>query len=153
VVLGWAWTVASLLPADEKLPEKEAATDEPAGWPWWDLPGRAAATVALVLTVTTLAGTVGPQVTGVLAPFPIGISVVSGFALAQRGSAAAVHVLRGIPQGLLGFSVFCFLVATLIRPAGTGAAFVVALACTLAVQLLWRRALSRRTRQPVLTNS
>jgi len=143
VVLGCAGTVAGLLP-----PDGPAAA--PIRWPWWDLPGRAAATVALVLTVTTLAGTVGPQVTGVLAPFPIGISVVSGFALAQHGSAAAVHVLRGIPQGLLGFSLFCFVVATLIQPAGTGAAFAVALTSTLAVQLTWRYAWYRSTRPPAL---
>jgi hypothetical protein len=144
VVLGWAWTVARLLPADGPAPA-------PIRWPWWDLPGRAAATVTLVLIVTTLASTVGPQVTGVLAPFPIGISVVSGFALAQHGSVAAIQVLRGIPQGLLGFSLFCFVVATLIQPVGTAAAFAVALAGTLAVQLTWRFAHARST-GPVATS-
>ncbi len=158
VVLGSAWTVARLLPADDAVtgllpPDNEAAalllppndaeaqhdaTPVPAEWPWWDLPGRAAATAALVLTVTTVASTVGPSVTGVLAPFPIATSVVAGFVLAQRGSAATVHLLRGIPRGLLGFSVFCFTVAMLIRPTGTGPAFVLAIGCALATQLAWQ---------------
>lgn len=96
-------------------------------WPWWDLPARAGATAALVLLVTVAASTVGPGLTGVLAPFPIATSVVAVFVLAQHGSAGAVRTLRGVPRGLLGFSVFCFLVSVLVVPAGVPTAFGVAL--------------------------
>lgn len=137
VVLVVAGTVTRLLPADP--PEARGRVV----WPWWDLPARAAATAVLVLVVTTAATAVGPGLTGVLAPFPIATSVVAAFAHAQLGSAGAVQVLHGVPRGLLGFSVFCFLVAVLVVPLGTGAAFVIALAAALAVQLAWRAASAR----------
>ncbi|WP_397351731.1 hypothetical protein [Nonomuraea gerenzanensis] len=112
-------------------------------WPWWDLPGRAAATAVLVVTLTTAAGALGPQATGVLAPFPIATSVLTAFVLAQRGPAAAVQVLRGIPQGLIGFAVFCVLAALLIEPWGVGAGFALATVGTLTVQLTWQRLAGR----------
>ncbi|MDR7278523.1 hypothetical protein [Catenuloplanes atrovinosus] len=138
VVLVVAWLVARLLPAP---PSDDGA---PVRWPWWDLPARAAATAALVVIVTGAATTLGPGMTGVLAPFPIATSVVAAFALAQLGPAGAVRVVHGIPRGLLGFSIFCFLVAVLVVPLGTGFAFVTAVAATLAVQTAWRAVTARR---------
>jgi hypothetical protein len=85
-----------------------------------------------------------------LAPFPIATSVVAVFVLAQHGSAGAVRTLRGVPRGLLGFSVFCFLVSVLVGPAGVPTAFGVALAGTLAVQLLSRMVQAPSVRIAVL---
>lgn len=138
-VLVVAWAVTRLLPDDPPGDHGRVA------WPWWDLPARAAATAVLVLVVTAAAAAVGPDLTGVLAPFPIATSVVAAFAHAQLGSAGAVRVLHGVPRGLLGFSVFCFLVAVLVVPLGTAAAFVIALGATLVVQLAWRAARTRLT--------
>lgn len=90
--------------------------------------------------------TVGPSMTGVLAPFPIATSVVAAFVLAQQGSEAAVRTLRGVPRGLLGFAVFCLLVAVLVEHLGTPVTFIVAVAATLTVQLLWRWALTSPAR-------
>jgi hypothetical protein len=106
--------------------------------PWWDLPGRAVATAVLVLVVTGASGALGPNLTGVLAPFPIATSVVAAFALAQQGSAGAVLTLRGFLRGLFGFSAFCFLVAVLVEPLGVAAAFGIGLLGAVAVQLVWR---------------
>ncbi|WP_441249557.1 hypothetical protein [Kitasatospora sp. McL0602] len=103
--------------------------------PRWDLPARAAATALLVTALTTAAAQLGPDLTGVLAPFPIGTSVVATFALAQGGPAVAAATLRGVLRGLWGFAAFCFLVAVLAEPLGGGAAFGTAVACTLALQL------------------
>lgn len=130
-VLIVAWAVVRLLPAD---PPGEPGR---VVWPWWDLPARAAATALLVVVVTAASAALGPDLTGVLAPFPIATSVVAAFALAQLGSLGAVRVLHGVPRGLLGFSVFCFLVAVLVVPLGAGAAFVIALGATLMVQVAW----------------
>ncbi|WP_433203992.1 hypothetical protein ACQP00_35120 [Dactylosporangium sp. CS-047395] len=102
--------------------------------PWWDLPARAVATAVLVLTVTGAAEAIGPAATGVLAPFPIATSVVAAFALARDGAGGAVRMLRGVPGGLVGFTVFCLAVALLVERAGTYAAFGLALVITLAVQ-------------------
>ncbi|GIE35767.1 hypothetical protein Ait01nite_088120 [Actinoplanes italicus] len=138
VVLVVAWFAARLLPAP---PPDDGG---PVRWSWWDLPARAAATAALVVIVTGAATTLGPGMTGVLAPFPIATSVVAAFALARLGPAGAVRVLHGIPRGLLGFAVFCFLVAVLVIPFGTGFAFVIAVAATLATQAAWHAVTARR---------
>ena len=112
--------------------------------PWWDLPARAAVTAVLVLALTSAAAHLGPALTGVLAPFPIGTSVVAVFALAQGGAPTANATLTGVLRGLPGFAVFCFLVAVLAEPMGGGPAFAVATVGTLAVPLLLRRRLGAR---------
>ncbi|BCJ75708.1 hypothetical protein CS0771_52520 [Catellatospora sp. IY07-71] len=143
--LGLAVVLIAIAAALRVLPPAapEAGRSGAPGWPWWDLPGRAMATAALVVLVTTLSGALGPGLTGVLAPFPIATSVVAAFVLAQHGSGQAVQTLRGVLHGLAGFAVFCFLVAVLAEPGGTALAFGVALAATLGVQLGWQ-ALRRR---------
>ncbi|MFG2825851.1 hypothetical protein ACGFX4_41290 [Kitasatospora sp. NPDC048365] len=112
--------------------------------PRWDLPARAAATALLVTALTTAAAQLGPGTTGVLAPFPIGTSVVAAFALAQGGPAVAGATLRGVLRGLWGFAVFCFLVAVLAEPLGGGTAFAIAVVCTLKLQLAIGRLQSAR---------
>ena len=76
------------------------------------------------------------MVTGVLAPFPVAISVVVTFALARQGPAAAIRTAAGVMHGLAGFAVFCFLVAVLLVPLGIAAAFTAGLAGALAAHLL-----------------
>lgn len=107
--------------------------------PWWDLPGRALATGALVLLVTSLAAVLGPDVTGILAPFPIAISVVCAFVAAQEGHGGVVALLRGIVPGLVGFALFCFLVAVTIDPLGGLAAFTLATAVALVFAIVLAR--------------
>ncbi|GGN85286.1 hypothetical protein GCM10010112_65560 [Actinoplanes lobatus] len=113
--------------------------------PWWDLPGRAAATATLVLFVTGIASTAGPVVTGILAPFPIATSVVAAFVHAQDGAAAVARTMAGVLQGLAGFAVFCFLVSVLLVPAGVGGAFAVAIAGVLVSQAVVMLARGRRS--------
>jgi len=105
-------------------------------WPWWDLPARAVATAALVLAVTGSAALLGPGLAGILTPFPIAVSVVCGFVLAEEGSAAAVVLLEGVLRGMTGFAVFCFGVAVLLTRWPVGWAFVAATAAGVAVPLL-----------------
>ncbi|WP_196279084.1 hypothetical protein [Catellatospora vulcania] len=127
--------------AARALPPVAAATGvRPAtSWPWWDLPGRAVATASLVVLVTTLSSALGPELTGVLAPFPIATSVVAAFVLARHGTAETVRTLRGVLAGLVGFAAFCFVVAMLVDRWGIAAAFSLALLVTVAGQLAWLR--------------
>ncbi|WP_328474339.1 hypothetical protein OHA21_14910 [Actinoplanes sp. NBC_00393] len=131
LVLVATWVAYRLVAAIDGDPDT-AATVTP---PWWDLPGRAAATAVLVLTVTGVAAYAGPVVTGILAPFPIATSVVAAFVLAQHGPSAAIRTLSGVTQGLVGFAVFCFLTAVLLVPLGIPAAFTIAIVGALVVQL------------------
>lgn len=134
VVLAAVWVAHRLVARLDSDPGTAGTAMTP---PWWDLPGRAAATAVLVLTITGLSAAVGPVVTGILAPFPVATSVVAGFVLAQHGAAAAVRTLAGVTRGLVGFAVFCFLLAMLLVPYGVPGAFGAAVAGTLVVQLWW----------------
>lgn len=82
--------------------------------PSWDLYARAGSTAVLVFTITTLADTLGPAVSGILTPFPIATSVLAAFALAHNGPEAARSMLRGFVTAMPGFAAFFFLVAVLL---------------------------------------
>ena len=106
--------------------------------PWWDLPARAVATAALVLTVSQAAAWLGPELSGVLAPFPIALSVVCAFAAAQTGRLGLIGLLRGIVPGLDGFALFCFVLAVTLDRLPIWISFTVAtaLSLTLAIALI-----------------
>lgn len=139
VTLAATFAAMILVPGTE--PERHGEPSLPSS-PSWDLPGRALATGVLVLTVTTASSALGPHWTGLLAPFPIAISVVAAFVHAQHGQVEAARTLAGALMGLVSFAAFCLSVAVLVRPIG-GVAFLLGAAVTVAVQLLIVRA--RRT--------
>jgi hypothetical protein len=102
------------------------APAEPAvGTPRFDLLLRAAATAALVLALTGLAGTLGPRLSGLLASFPVLATVLAAFTHVQEGPAAAAQLLRGFATGLVAFAVFCFTVAELLPEHGIALSFLV----------------------------
>ncbi len=133
LVLATVWVAYRLIATLDDEPADTGAVSAP----WWDLPGRAIATAALVLAVTGISAQVGPVVTGILAPFPIATSVVAAFVLAQQGAPAATRTLAGVTRGLTGFAAFCLLLALLLVPLGIPGAFATAIAGALAVQLGW----------------
>jgi hypothetical protein len=102
--------------------------------PLWDLPLRAACSVALVLTLTAVAGWLGPRLSGLLAPFPIIATVLATFTHAQRGAEEAQRLLRWLLGGYGAFALFCFTLAISLRPLGTLAAFTLAVAVALLTQ-------------------
>jgi hypothetical protein len=129
-----------LMPPDPHFDEDAPSAELPA----WDLPARASATALLVLGLTGAAAGLGPALTGTLTPFPISTSVLAAFVLVQEGPLHANALLRGFLRGAFGFAAFCFLAAVLLRPAGTSAAFAIALCGALIAQLLARVIHSRR---------
>ncbi|MCI2418893.1 hypothetical protein MOQ72_15730 [Saccharopolyspora sp. K220] len=135
-LVAFAFTLVATTAAMILMPrtEPEAELEQPAS-PSWDLPSRAIATGILVLAVTTASGALGPNWTGLLAPFPTAMSVVATFVHAQHGPAATARTLAGAVMSLLSFATFCLSVAILVRPIG-GASFVLGAAVTVAVQLL-----------------
>jgi hypothetical protein len=101
-VAGWA-----ALPA---APPAAATTTKPPP-PTWDLPVRAGCAAAMVLALTGVAAGLGPELSGLLAPFPIITSVLAAFTHAQRGAADTVRLLRGMLVGFVAFALFCFVAA------------------------------------------
>ena len=104
--------------------------------PPWDLPLRAGCALVLVLSLTAIAGWLGPQLSGLLAPFPIISTVLATFTHAQRGTDEALRLLRGMIAGFGAFALFCFTLAVSLRGLGTGLGFAIATAVALGTQAL-----------------
>jgi hypothetical protein len=116
------------------LPAPPAAPGAIGELPWWDLPGRALAALALVVALTAASGALGPHLSGLLAPFPIITSVLAVFTHAHGGSGQVRVLLRNFLVGFYGFAAFCFVLAACLDSLGGPAAFSIALAAALAVQ-------------------
>ncbi len=129
------------------LPRPTAELVDGAAPPAWDLPLRAGCALALVLALTAVSGWLGPQLSGLLAPFPIIASVLATFTHTQRGVDEALRLLRGLITGFGAFALFCFTLALALRTLDVAAAFALATSVALLTQgLVLRLAL----REPVL---
>lgn len=118
----------ALLPAPAATPTAVPAP------PWWDLPARALAALALVVALTAASGALGPGLSGLLAPFPIVTSVLAVFTQAHGGFRQVRVLLRNFLVGFYGFAAFCFVLASTLDSLSGPAAFSAALAAALAVQ-------------------
>jgi hypothetical protein len=123
-------------PGTEAVPELEP--------PLWDLPLRAACALALVLALTAIAGWLGPQLSGLLAPFPIIASVLATFTHTQRGVDETLRMLRGLLSGFVAFALFCFTLALALPAIATAGAFALATAVALAAQSVMLRQALRK---------
>ena len=131
-------------------PASQSRADRPP--PSWDLPLRGACALTLVLTLTAIAGWLGPQLSGLLAPFPIIATVLATFTHVQRGADELLRLLRGMVSGFVAFAVFCFTLAVSLRTLGTAAAFALATLLALAIQA-GAIALTGRDPVPALSQS
>jgi hypothetical protein len=113
-----------------------AVQEGPCAPPSWDLPVRATAAAAMVVVITGASSTLGSHLSGLLAPFPIAVSVLAAFTHAQGGPEQITKLLRGFVLGLFAFAVFCAGVATLLTTTSTAAAFALASALALSAQAL-----------------
>lgn len=136
LVAGLAW-----------LPHPRQASVSRGAPPAWDLSLRAGCALALVLTLTAIAGWLGPQLSGLLAPFPIITTVLATFTHAQRGHEEALRLLRGMIAGFGAFALFCFTLAISLRSLGTAEGFALATGVALATQAI---VLSFARRDPAL---
>jgi hypothetical protein len=138
LVLG-AFTAAYFALPRTRMRERGPAT------PRWDLTLRVIATAAFVVVLTGVSGALGPELSGLLAAFPVLASVLCAFTHAQEGPDAVADFLRGLVSGLAGFASFCFVVAELLPAAGTFVAFAAGTLVALAVNgALAVRAVARR---------
>lgn len=118
--------------------------------PSWDLPLRGGCALALVLALTAIAGWLGPQLSGLLAPFPIIASVLATFTHTQRGVDETLRLLRGLVTGFGAFALFCFTIALALPAMSIAAGFAVATAVALLVQGV---ALRQALREPTLAGA
>jgi len=102
--------------------------------PWWDLPARAGAALVLVVAITTASGSLGADLSGLLAPFPVITSVLAVFTHGHGGSDQVRVLLRNFLVGFYGYAAFCFVLAIALPSIAGGTAFVLALAATALIQ-------------------
>ena len=72
---------------------------------WYDIPLRASMVAALVATVVTLSGWVGPSITGILALFPVVFTSLMLILHPRIGGPATAAVIANSAWGLMGFGL------------------------------------------------
>jgi hypothetical protein len=105
----------------------------PAAAEAWDLPARMLIAAGFVFGLTSAAGSLGPQLSGLLSPFPVFGLILAASAHRSQGSPAAARLLRGMVIGSFGFAVFFLVIALLVTTVPVSWTFVLAAAAALAV--------------------
>jgi len=130
-----AWAVLSLFLAVRSLPPQDVL--RPRGLPsHWDLPLRMSAAAVLVAGLTYFAHNMGPNLGGLLTPFPVASTVLAVFAHRQGGSEAARAVLKGMLLALNSFAAFCAVLVLALPRTGLFESFALGLAAAVAVQAI-----------------
>ncbi len=101
--------------------------------PAWDIPARMAATFALVSVIMVSADLLGPQRSGIIASYPVILTVIGAFMHSQQGPDALLRVLRGISLSLLAFVAFFAVVGFATPMLGQVAAYAVAAIAALTI--------------------
>ena len=141
-----AVVLAALALTSAGLPRVEDELSSVVSPPTWDLPLRALSALALVLALTALAGQLGAQLSGLLAPFPVVASVLAVFTHAQHGEDDLLRIMRGFVIGLVAYALFCYTLAVSLDSLGIAAGFLLGTAVALTTQALaltvvtWRAA-------------
>ena len=99
--------------------------------PKWDLPARIATATGLVVLLTSVANDLGPQLSGLISPFPAFSVIFAAFTHSQQGAKSASNLLRGVIVGSASYALFFLVVGLLLN--GSGIALTYALACGAAV--------------------
>jgi uncharacterized membrane protein (GlpM family) len=125
-----------LLPARVRLPSEATP-------PWWDLPARMVLGTALVVGITASATVLGPQLSGLLATFPVFVTVLAVFTHRREGASRTVLLVRGVLFGMFGTIAFFIVLRVGLEQVGLAIAFPVGLALAVAIQALSLQALRR----------
>ena len=111
------------------------------GTGWWEIPVRMISATVLVFVITGIAQWLGPQLTGLLTPFPVYATILAVFTHRSEGGPQAIKLLRGVVAGSLTFTTFFLIISATIANWGVGLAFasailISALTHTIAFQFL-----------------
>ena len=113
----------------------------PRGLPFWDIPARMIVATLFVLGLTGVSEKLGPHMTGLLAPFPLYVLILSVFAHYFDGPETVNRILKGMLQGMFSFIIFFMIIVKLIERLGIGMTFLLAITAALGLQALiaWAR--------------
>jgi hypothetical protein len=132
------WVALRLMP-DGRVARSEAPHAS------WDLPARVVVGTAIVVTLTAIAPLLGPHLSGLLAAYPVYVSVLAVFTQLREGPEGAVDVVRGLLVGLFGTIAFWAVVQPGLILAGVVAAFAGGVAVALAIQAFALRSIRAGT--------
>jgi hypothetical protein len=107
----------------------------PIGSMRWDLLGRMVSATALVFLITGVAPLLGPQLTGLLSPFPIYATTLAAFVHRSQGGEEAAKLLRALIIGSFTFIIFFLIVALTIVTWGVAVAFLTAVGASFLTHL------------------
>lgn len=113
--------------------------------PSWDLPARVIAGTAIVVTLTAVAPLLGASVSGLLATYPVYVTVLAVFTQLREGPDGATDVVRGLLKGLFGTIAFWVVVQPGLTTIGVVPAFLGGTAVALAVQAFALRSIRAGT--------
>ncbi len=119
----------------------------PGRLPWWDIPARMLATAVLVVIISLSADQLGPTWSGIIATFPVIMTVIGTFTHAQWGGDATRRLFRGVVISLVSFVLFFVTVEASVVSLGLVASYALAVLVSIATStsfvLLRRRGLIR----------
>jgi len=107
---------------------------------WWDIPARMILATLFVIVLTAIAPALGPQLSGLLATYPMYITILATFTHAGQGAGAAIRLVRGALLGIFSLAAFFLVVTLLLERAGIFVAFGSATVAALCVQGIVLRA-------------
>jgi hypothetical protein len=120
-LVGLAWAIPS---------RAEAALVRLA--PRWDLPARMIVAAGFVLVITGATRHLGPQLSGLVAPFPVFVLILAVFTHLNHGSSAAEAMMRGVILGSVSFATFFVVVAVGLAHQSIISTYVVAAVASMA---------------------
>ena len=97
----------------------------------WELPARMISATALVFLITGVASLLGPELTGLLSPFPVYATTLSAFIHRSQGGEEAVKFLRGVMVGSFTFIIFFLILSLTLVSWGIAASFLTAVIVSL----------------------
>jgi hypothetical protein len=101
--------------------------------PRWDTPLRMLVATAFVLGLTGAASILGPQLSGLLAPFPMFTTILVVFTHHFQGPNVARRLLRGVVAGSFTFVVFFLFISLLVNRWGIAIAFSLAILAAIVI--------------------
>jgi hypothetical protein len=99
--------------------------------PPWETPLRMLVAAAFVVGLTGIASLLGPQLSGLLAPFPMFATILAVFTHHYQGAAASRRLLQGVIAGSFTPAVFFLVISLFLWSWGIAAAFGLALLAAL----------------------
>jgi hypothetical protein len=122
-VIAFTALVLALLPHQRKQSHVMVA-------PPWETPLRMVMAATFVLLITGISGLIGPQLSGLLTPFPMFASILGAFTHRFQGAEAVRQSLRGVVSGSFTSAIFLLVVAATVEQMGILVAFSLTLLAT-----------------------